>query len=147
MDANTKFLFDECLSPELVHIARDEFGYYSTFVPWLGAPPSGSKAWKDWQIVDFLRVDPHVLITNNRRDFVGKYFERGDFNPHSGLVVFLEKNEIDQQKELFRAIMNFIRSLNGLGNRLIEIDNSANIRTAEWPDARALRPWADPFAK
>jgi hypothetical protein len=35
MDSNTKFLIDECLSPE---IAKNEFGLYAVHVPWLGKP-------------------------------------------------------------------------------------------------------------
>jgi hypothetical protein len=44
MDGTTKFLIDECLSPELAQIAKNEFGLYAVHVPWLGKPPHGHRS-------------------------------------------------------------------------------------------------------
>jgi len=52
MDGTTKFLIDECLSPELAQIAKNEFGLYAVHVPWLGKPPHGHRSWKDPDIVE-----------------------------------------------------------------------------------------------
>jgi hypothetical protein len=53
MDRNTKFLIDECLSPQLAQIAKNEFGLYAVHVPWLGRPPYGHSSWKDPDIDRF----------------------------------------------------------------------------------------------
>lgn len=146
MDTNTKFLIDECLSPELVEIARVEFDFFATHVPWLGAAPAGSKSWKDWHIVDLFRKNPHVLVTNNRRDFVERYFQRADLDPHEGLVVLIEKGDLNTQIELFRKLMAYLLELDSAMNCLVEINNSGEIRIATWPDPSKETPWADPFS-
>ena len=147
MDANTKFLIDECLSPEMVGIVRNEFGYFGTHVTWLGTPPDGSKSWKDWDIVDRLQQDPHILVTNNRRDFVDHYFERKNLNPHEGLIVLIEKGDINLQTNLFRRVVAYIEQLDSTVNCLVEINNTGAIRMATWPDPSQRTPWADPFAR
>lgn len=74
MDQGTKFLVDECLSPELTDIIRHEFGMLAVHVPWLGKPPQGTKSWQDPDIVDRIAEHDYVFVTNNRRDFVNKYY-------------------------------------------------------------------------
>lgn len=54
-----KFLVDECLSPDLVAIARDRGFALSTHVTWLGL-----RSKKDWIIVRRAVEDSHVLVTN-----------------------------------------------------------------------------------
>ncbi len=60
-----KFLIDECLSPDLVAIARDRGFSLSTHVTWLGLR---SKK-RDWTIVRRAIEDGYVLVTNNTTDF------------------------------------------------------------------------------
>ncbi len=55
-----KFLIDECLSPELVAIARARGHGESTHVTWLGM-----RSRKDWSIVRRAVADGYVLVTNN----------------------------------------------------------------------------------
>jgi predicted nuclease of predicted toxin-antitoxin system len=57
-----KFLIDECLSPELVAIARARGHGESTHVTWLGM-----RSRKDWSIVRRAVADGYVLVTNNAR--------------------------------------------------------------------------------
>jgi predicted nuclease of predicted toxin-antitoxin system len=59
-----KFLIDECLSPELVGLARKRGHRESTHVTWLGL-----RSRKDWTIVRRAIDDGYVLVTNNATDF------------------------------------------------------------------------------
>ncbi len=146
-DGNAKFLIDERLSPQLAEIANKEFGFYAIHVPWLGAPPRGSKSWKDPDIVARLAVDPHVLVANNRRDFVGKFYRAAGLDVHEGLVVILEKTDIVEEIELFRKVMRHLVTMDSAVNKLIEIDRSGTMRVANWPDLEASEPWRDPFGR
>jgi predicted nuclease of predicted toxin-antitoxin system len=147
MDGNTKILIDECLSPELVKIAETEFGCFSTFVPWLGTPPRGKVAWEDPDIVKKALSDDYVLVTNNRRDFVVKYYPASGASVHSGLIVIIEKTNLDAEFTLFRAVMDYIKTMGDTINKLVEIDVSGNISVAEWPNFDLAEPWQDPFKK
>jgi len=147
MDGNTKFLIDECLSPQLAEIAKREFGVYAIHVPWLGSPPRGSKSWQDPDIVARLAVDPHVLVTNNRRDFVRRFYRAAGLNVHEGLVIILQRTDIVGQRDLFRNVMKHVIAMDSTINKLIEIDLAGNIEVAEWPDLDALEPWRDPFER
>jgi predicted nuclease of predicted toxin-antitoxin system len=73
-----KFLIDECLSPELVALARALGFHESTHVTWLGM-----RSRKDWAIVRRAVEDGFVLVTNNSVDFRALY---GRENLHAGLV-------------------------------------------------------------
>lgn len=73
-----KFLIDECLSPDLVAIARDRGFSLSTHVTWLGL-----RSKKDWTIVRRAVEDGYVLVTNNSTDFTSLV---GREDVHSGLV-------------------------------------------------------------
>ncbi len=73
-----KFLIDECLSPDLVAIARDRGFSLSTHVTWLGL-----RSKKDWTIVQRAVEDGYVLVTNNTKDFTSLV---GCEDVHAGLV-------------------------------------------------------------
>ena len=73
-----KFLIDECLSPELVALARARGFHESTHVTWLGM-----RSKKDWAIVRRAVRDGFVLVTNNTADFAAIY---GREEIHAGLV-------------------------------------------------------------
>jgi predicted nuclease of predicted toxin-antitoxin system len=145
LDIRTKFLIDECLSPGLALIARSEFGFQADHVPWLGNPPKGQKSWKDWDIVERLRRDPRVLVTNNRKDFVSRHFEAAGLDPHDGLIIILQKSDFEREAELFRLVMHHITVLTDTVNKLVEIDADGTIRIEDWPNPLRQRPWADPF--
>jgi predicted nuclease of predicted toxin-antitoxin system len=144
MDGNAKFLIDECLSPELTDIARDEYGIYATYVPWLGKPPRGQVSWKDPDIVDSIAETDFVFVTNNRRDFVGKYYPRR-LEIHNGLIIILQRANLDQEKAMFRAAMDFIAGMTDTVNKLIEVDSSLAVSAADWPASGNPNPWRDPF--
>jgi len=73
-----KFLIDECLSPELVAIARARGFHESTHVNWLGM-----RSRKDWTITRRAIEEGFVLVTNNTADFTALY-EREQI--HTGLI-------------------------------------------------------------
>jgi predicted nuclease of predicted toxin-antitoxin system len=73
-----KFLIDECLSPELVALARARGFGESTHVTWLGM-----RSRADWAIVRRAIEDGFVLVTNNTVDFTTLY-QRAEI--HAGLV-------------------------------------------------------------
>jgi predicted nuclease of predicted toxin-antitoxin system len=73
-----KFLVDECLSPDLVMIARSRGYGESTHVTWLGL-----RSRKDWAIVRRAIADGYVLVTNNATDFMALLRRE---KVHAGLV-------------------------------------------------------------
>lgn len=73
-----KFLIDECLSPELVTIARQRGHLETTHVTWLGM-----RSRKDWSIARRAIDDGYVLVTNNTTDFTS-LLDREELHP--GLV-------------------------------------------------------------
>jgi len=73
-----KFLVDECLSPDLVAVARDRGFSQSTHVTWLGLMSR-----KDWTIVQRAVDNGYVLVTNNTTDFTPLV---GRQDVHAGLV-------------------------------------------------------------
>jgi predicted nuclease of predicted toxin-antitoxin system len=73
-----KFLVDECLSPDLVELARARSHGESTHVTWLGL-----RSRKDWSIVRRAIADGYVLVTNNTTDFTALLRRE---KIHAGLV-------------------------------------------------------------
>lgn len=73
-----KFLVDECLSPDLVAIARDRGFPQSTHVTWLGLTSR-----KDWTVLQRAVKDGYVLVTNNTTDFTPLV---GREDVHAGLL-------------------------------------------------------------
>ena len=73
-----KFLIDECLSPELVALARARGFHQSTHVTWLGM-----RSRRDWAIVRRAIEEGFVLVTNNTVDFRALYVRE---EIHAGLV-------------------------------------------------------------
>ncbi len=73
-----KFLVDECLSPELVEIARLYGHLESTHVTWLGLTSA-----KDWTIARWAVDEGFIFVTNNTADFSTLY---GREDLHVGLV-------------------------------------------------------------
>jgi predicted nuclease of predicted toxin-antitoxin system len=96
-----KFLVDECLSPELVAIARARGHGESMHVTWLGM-----RSRKDWSIVRRAIADGYVLVTNNTTDFRA-LLRREEV--HAGLVclnVAPGLMSLDVQKRLFAFVLD-----------------------------------------
>jgi len=58
-----RFLIDECLSPQLVVVAR-EAGHEARHVAHVGRA-----GWKDWNVVRYAGAENLVLVTNNAGDY------------------------------------------------------------------------------
>jgi predicted nuclease of predicted toxin-antitoxin system len=76
-----KFLIDECLSPQLVDIARERSfeSYHVAHRGWSGL--------KDGQLLKHLVDEELILVTNNRDDFLALI---GEVELHPGFVVILD---------------------------------------------------------
>ena len=142
MHANSRFLIYECLSPSLAEITKEDYGYAAMHVTWLGKPPRNQKSWKDPDIVDKVIDQNYILVTNNRKDFVGRYYRERSAEIHSGLVIILEKTDFEGEKRAFRAAMKLIVTLDDTVNKLIEVDGQGRVTVSDWPDFEAPSPWA-----
>ena len=61
-----KFLIDECLSLDLVEVARERGFVESSHVVWMG-----KAGWKDWELKPFILEGDWTLVTRNSVDFRG----------------------------------------------------------------------------
>ena len=98
-----KFLVDECLSPELVAIARARGYGESIQVTWLGM-----RSRKDRSIVRRAITDGYVLVTNNTTDFRALLRRQ---EVHAGLIcinVAPGLMSLDVQKRLFAFALDRI---------------------------------------
>ena len=99
-----RFLIDECLSPDLVAIARNRGFSQSMHVTWLGLTSK-----KDWAIVKRAVQDRYVLVTNNTIDFTSLV---GCEKVHSGLVclnVAPGFMNLEVQKRLFKYALDQLK--------------------------------------
>jgi predicted nuclease of predicted toxin-antitoxin system len=110
-----KFLIDECLSPELVTIARARGHGESTHVTWLGM-----RSRKDWSIVRRAVTDGYVLVTNNATDFRALF---GREEVHAGLVCInmaASLMSLEVQRRLFALALDRLGGREPI-NELLEI--------------------------
>jgi predicted nuclease of predicted toxin-antitoxin system len=110
-----KFLIDECLSPELVAIARARGHGESTHVTWLGM-----RSRKDWSIVRRAVADGYVLVTNNATDFRALL---GREEVHAGLVCInmaAGLMSLEVQRRLFALALDRLGDREPI-NELLEI--------------------------
>ncbi len=126
-----KFLIDECLSPDLVAIARDRGFSLSTHVTWLGL-----RSKKDWTIVRRAVEDGYVLVTNNTTDFTSLV---GREDVHAGLVclnVAPGLMSLQVQRVLFELALDQLAGDEPV-NDVIEItlttDRKVRINRYAWP--------------
>jgi len=144
MDAHTPFLVDECLSTELARVIKDEYGFQQVqHVTWIGKPPARQKSWKDYSLVNRISTDDLVFVTNNRKDFVKRFYPQG-LDIHNGLIIIIEVDDLDHEVKLFRAVLDEIVKLPDLVNKLVEVNREGVITISDWPDHSTPSPWADP---
>jgi predicted nuclease of predicted toxin-antitoxin system len=114
-----KFLIDECLSPELVALARARGFHESTHVTWLGM-----RSRKDWTIVRRAVKDGFILVTSNTVDFKPLY-EREEV--HAGLLclnVTPGLMALEVQKSLFLFALEQV-AVNEPVNEILELTVTA----------------------
>ena len=110
-----KFLVDECLSPDLVTIARSRGHGETTHVTWLGL-----RSRKDWSIVRRAIADGYVLVTNNTTDFTSLLRRE---KIHAGLVCLNVAHglmSLEVQKRLFALALDRLGDRQPI-NELLEI--------------------------
>lgn len=115
-----KFLIDECLSPELVRLARARGHLESTHVTWLGL-----RSRNDWSIVRRAIADSYVLVTNNTADFTLLLDREG---VHAGLVclnVAPGLMSLEVQKQLFALALDRLGDIEPV-NEMLAITLSAD---------------------
>jgi predicted nuclease of predicted toxin-antitoxin system len=129
-----KFLIDECLTPDLVAIARARGYGESTHVTWLGL-----RSRKDWSITRRAINDRHVLVTNNTTDFMSLLRRE---KVHAGLVCLNVAHglmSLDVQKWLFALALDRLCDSEPI-NEMLEIalmdDRSVRIERYDLPLAK-----------
>jgi len=126
-----RFLVDECLSPELVALARERGHVASTHVTW-----PGLRLRKDWSIVRRAVDDGYVLVTNNMTDFA-RLLARETL--HAGLVcisVAPGLMSLDVQKRLFALALDRLGDTEPI-NEMLEVtlmeDRSVRVERYDLP--------------
>ncbi len=124
-----KYLIDECLSPELAKLARDQGHPESTHVSWLGLAGEA-----DWTIARRAVDDGYVLVTLNTVDFRPLY---GRENLHAGLVGFNTPPRVMDralQMRLFLLAMNELAGEEPYNAVLeITVDLARNVTVERYP--------------
>jgi hypothetical protein len=119
-----KLLIDECLSEELVKLARDRGHVESSHVRWIGK--SGAK---DWELMTVILADDWTFVTKNSIDFRGRVDALGSTGQyrtasvHAGLVCLNGPVGMDlgMQIELFEVALDALDSDGDLINQAREV--------------------------
>jgi hypothetical protein len=120
-----KFLIDECLSLDLVEVARSRGFVESSHVVWMG-----KAGWKDWELKAFILDGDWTFVTRNSVDFRGPADNPGtrgqfaDVPLHAGLICINGPDGMtgEVQCELFEAVLDEIGNVQHLLNEVVEVD-------------------------
>jgi len=127
---NERLLVDECLTPELVPIAC-EFGFEAYHVVHIGLGGEPDRV-----VFRTVMDDGFLFVTNDREDW-NALVSRVDL--HAGLLVIRPRCRREVQKKLFRAALARVQAIGGLMNKVLEIDEAAEIAIFDLP--RPVAPW------
>ena len=127
-----RLLIDECLSEELVTLARERGHPESTHVRWIGKGGA-----KDWELLPIILNGDWTFVTKNSVDFRGPAAapgSKGEYRKatlHAGLICLNGPvgMDLDMQLELFAVALDTLDANSDLINRVIEV-------TAESPGQR-----------
>mgnify|MGYP003332082646 CR=1 FL=1 len=119
-----KFLIDECLSPELVKLARDLGFGESSHIVWMKR-----SGFKDWELKPFIIDGNWTFVTKNSVDFRGPQERPGvkgqyaDVEIHAGLICLNGPPgmDLDLQLELFEHALSELNLNMDLVNQVLEI--------------------------
>ena len=119
-----RFLVDECLSPELVRLARERGYGESTHVVWRKL--SGKK---DWELKPVILDGDWTFVTRNSVDFRGPLSKPGsrgqyaDVALHAGLICLNGPDgmDVDVQLELFGQALEELMIDGDMVNQVLEI--------------------------
>jgi hypothetical protein len=135
-----RLLIDECLSPELVHMAVAAGHVESTCVRnrgWAGS--------KDWQLIEYVVANDYTLVTHNSVDFRGHGSgnlggEHAKQPIHAGLVCLNSAlvMDLDRQLDLFQLVLRELSNMKDLVNQALEVfeseDGSVELVIYEIPE-------------
>ena len=108
-----RFLIDECLTPDLVAVAR-EAGHEARHVAHVGRA-----GWQDWNIVRYAGADDFILVTNNASDYRRLYAAEP---LHAGLVILIPNVGRALQQRLFRGALDQLATIGEPVNQVLEVD-------------------------
>jgi predicted nuclease of predicted toxin-antitoxin system len=92
-----RFLIDECLSIDLVAVAR-QAGHDAQHVAHIG-----KAGWKDWNVARYASDGDLLLVTNNASDFRQTYAGQP---LHAGLIIVIPAVGRGLQQRLFKAALD-----------------------------------------
>lgn len=137
-----KFLIDECLSLDLVEVARSRGFPESSHVVWMG-----KSGWKNWQLKPFILAGDWTFVTRNSVDFRGSADSPGsggqyaDVPLHAGLICINGPDGMtaELQCELFEIALDEAGDAGQFVNEVIEVDltsmeDDVSIRRYTLPD-------------
>jgi hypothetical protein len=119
-----KFLVDECLSTDLVTLARERGHYESSHVLWIG-----KGGMKDWNLIRLIIDENWTLVTKNSYDFRGPRDAPGTKGQyakvelHEGLVCLNASDgmDLDLQVDLFAHALEDLERDGELINMVLEV--------------------------
>jgi hypothetical protein len=119
-----KLLIDECLSPELAHMARERGHGESSHVVWIGR-----QGIKDWDLLKIVLAGDWTLVTRDAYDFRGPKAAPGSGGQfqhaelHAGLICLNgpEGMDLEIQRDLFEAVLDEIDRDGDLVNMVLEV--------------------------
>ena len=118
-----RFLFDECLTPDLVAAANGA-GHAATHVNYLDRQGTADR------VLAVIAVESDaVFVTNNGDDFRRIYRQ---FDLHPGLVVILPSVSTPRQIELFLTALDRLIAMPDCVNLLIEVDSNGEVSVSDW---------------
>lgn len=124
MDSPYRFLFDECLTADLVAVARN-FGHIASHVRYINRLGASDQDVTRWAI-----EHDHAVVTNNRRDYLRIY---RDLDLHPGLVVIVPNVSPPRQCHLFDLALLAIETEADLINRLVEVAEDGIVTISDYP--------------
>ncbi len=118
-----KLLVDECLSPELVKLARSNGHPEATHVTWLG-----HRGRQDWNLIKVIVEGDYTFVTANSYDFRGPARTPGlsghhaHVELHCGLICLTAlRMDIHLQHELFEVALRELEADCDLVNLALEV--------------------------
>jgi predicted nuclease of predicted toxin-antitoxin system len=112
-----RFLVDENLSVRLPTLAHRR-GFEATHVVHLGL-----RGWRDWNILEVIRRERWVLVTNNAIEFRSRY---RSVTGHPGVVFLVPSVTREEQLELFAAALNECTVRPDLTDHALDVDFSGD---------------------
>lgn len=136
----TKFLIDNCLTPELAKLAREHGHEDATHLGW-----RHRSNWKDWNVTAMAVEGDWTLVTRNSVDFRGPAHApgtKGEYSKrvlHAGLICLNGPvgMDLDMQIDLFRAALDALAEDDDLVNQCLDLtledDGLTRIRRYQLP--------------